>query len=84
MNAPPTLHTSTALGGRPVTPVEPNRKAPRQWWSCPRCHRVVPRLSEIAELLAAGEIRHILCDGCAAEVRADPIGVFDFILELAS
>ena len=67
-----------------MTPVEPNRKAPRQWWSCPRCYRVVGRLTEQAELLAAGEIRHIVCDACLEDLRDDPIIVLDFIREMAS
>jgi hypothetical protein len=57
---------------------------PPAHFHCPRCHCVAQRLTEHAELLAGGEIRHVLCDVCVAALRRDPIVVLDFVRELAS
>jgi hypothetical protein len=66
-----------------LDPDRPNPKASRQWWACPKCHRVVWRLTEVAELQANAEIRHVVCDTCISELRAnDPVVVLDFIGEL--
>lgn len=66
--------------------LSPARTAlPRDWWACPACHRVCPRLNEVAELSAGGERRHILCDSCFAQLRAsEPLSVLDWIRELAA
>jgi transcription elongation factor Elf1 len=69
---------------RPVTSQDTRTAALAPHFHCPRCHRVTSHLTEYAELLADGEIRHVACDRCVAELRDDPIVVVDFVRELAS
>jgi thiol-disulfide isomerase/thioredoxin len=55
----------------------------RQWWACPRCHRVVPKLTELAEVLANGEISHVVCDQCIKDLRNEnPVIVLDHVRDL--